>query len=118
MNAIYVIIPIWGQRRFEFRLKDDVRLWKNNAKEYIPKWNEDVPEGSDGRLWLSLIFYGSWFTKAGKFRVIDLPNLIKVTVDVIAEKLGFDDCMIWEHRNFRKVQDTSQTKVEAELGYL
>lgn len=107
-NAIYNIL--FSLKRVE--MKPEVRLWKTEMKEYIPPWK--VPEGG---LWITLVFYGNWHTKAGKVKTVDLPNLIKVTVDVIAEKLGFNDSLIFEMRNLRKIQSTDE-KIEVELGVI
>lgn len=49
--------------------------------------------------------------------MIDLPNLIKVTVDAIAEKLKFNDSLIFEQRLLRKIQSEHE-KIEVELGFL
>lgn len=104
-------------------LKEDVRLWKQKAKEYIPPWPPEpiidgmAPASTWKQLWISLYFYGNWYTKDGKVRTIDLCNLVKVTVDAIAEKLGFNDSMIFEQRMLRKIQSEEQ-KVEVELGHI
>lgn len=105
-------------------LKDDVRQWKSRAKEYIPPWLDQneirdgmAPDSTWKQMWISLDFHGNWFTKEGKVRTIDLPNLVKITVDVIAEKLKFNDSLIFEQRRLRKIQSEKQ-KVEVEMGYL
>lgn len=124
MNAIYKIVPYWSQRRISVELKDDVRQWKSRAKEYIPPWLDQneirdgmAPDSTWKQMWISLDFHGNWFTKEGKVRTIDLPNLVKITVDVIAEKLKFNDSLIFEQRRLRKIQSEKQ-KVEVEMGYL
>lgn len=92
-------------------------------KDYIPPWPDEPiidgqgPDSLWKNMWISLDFYGNWYTKGGKARVIDLPNMVKVTVDVIAEKLKFNDCLIFEQRRLRKIQSTEE-KIEVELGYL
>lgn len=111
MNAIYQIMFHLKQ----VQMKPEVRAWKTQAKQFVPKWvlPKDIETGF---LRLKLEFHGSWFYKNGKARRIDLPNLQKITVDVIAEKLGFDDCMIWDV-SLRKVQDEKEF-VECELGFI
>lgn len=53
------------------------------------------------------IHSAKWFTKKGTVRRIDLPNLDKLLIDAIAEKMGFDDSTIWDS-HFRKVEDTTE----------
>jgi len=109
MNALYQII--YGLRRVE--LKPEVRLWKTEMKAFIPPW----VEVEQRRLWIALDFHGNWETMAGKVRVVDLQNMVKVTVDVIAEKLKFNDSLIFEQRRLRKIQ-SDEKKIEVELGFL
>lgn len=118
MNQIYVVIPYWSQKRIEMRLRDDVLLWKNSAKDYIPPWDEDVPEEGNGTVWMSFSIYNQWLTKEGKFRKLDLQNLLKVMIDVIADKLGFNDSMVYELRSVKKVQSETEKRVEVEMGYI
>lgn len=111
MNAIYQVI--FHLRRIE--MKPEVRAWKTQAKQFVPAWK--LPKDIEtGFLKLKLAFHGDWFFKNGKPRKIDLPNLQKVTVDVIAEKLGFDDCMIWAFE-MEKVQDAREY-VDCELSFV
>lgn len=109
MNAIYNIL--FHLRRVE--IKPEVRLWKTEMKEYIPPYQ--IPEGA--LVWISLDFHGNFYTKAGKVRVVDLSNMEKVTIDLIAEKLRFDDSQIFEKRLTRKVQDIKE-QVKVEMGVL
>lgn len=109
MNAIYQIMFHLKQ----VQMKPEVRLWKTQAKMFVPPWK---PINADGFLKIKLVFHGDWFFKNGKVRKIDLPNLQKIVVDAIAEKLGFDDCMIWDVE-LKKVQDKSDF-VEVELGFV
>lgn len=109
MNALYQII--YSQKRVE--MKPEVRLWRNRMKDYIPPWTI----GEDVLLWIGLEFWGNWYTKKGEVRKVDLSNMVKVTQDVIAEKLKFDDSRIFEQRWLRKIQSDEQ-RVEVELGVM
>lgn len=82
-------------------------------KDYIPPWTI----GEDVLLWIGLEFWGNWYTKKGEVRKVDLSNMVKVTQDVIAEKLKFDDSRIFEQRWLRKIQSDEQ-RVEVELGVM
>ena len=112
MNAIYQIMFHLKQ----VQMKPEVRAWKTQAKQFVPRWV--LPRGIEtGFLRLGLVFRGDWFYKNGKARRIDLPKLKKIRVDVIAEKLGFDDCMIWAV-SLKKVQDVNVECVDCELGFV
>jgi len=109
MNQIYNII--YGLRKIE--LKPEVRLWKNDAKQYIPPWS--YPDES--LFWISLEFHGNWRVRSGKIKKVDHANMEKVVIDVVAEKLGFDDSRIFEKRMSRKVQSTDE-RVEIQIGVM
>ena len=111
MNAIYQIMFHLKQ----VQMKPEVRAWKTQAKQFVPKWTLPA-KVETGFLYLKLVYHGDWFYKNGKARRIDLPNLQKITVDVIAEKLGFDDCMVWAVE-LKKVQDAKDF-VDCELGFI
>ena len=111
MNAIYQIIFHLKQ----VQMKPEVRAWKTQAKQFVPRWKLS-PQTETGFMYLNLAFHGDWFFKNGKPRKIDLPNLQKITVDAIAEKLGFDDCMVWRF-DTEKVQDEKEF-VDCELGFI
>lgn len=84
-------------------------------KSYIPPLPWPLPEQT--LLWISLTFHGDWLTQKGKVKKVDLSNLEKVVIDTVAEKLGFDDSIIFEKRLTKKVQSEEQ-KVEIELGVI
>ena len=39
--------------------------------------------------------YTNWFYKNGNQKKSDIHNLIKVVVDALSERLGFDDSQVW-----------------------
>ena len=116
MNAIYDIIPNYSRRKVDVKLKEDVRQWKYQAKGYIPPWLGQTEHG-ERFMYIVMAFQGNWLTKVGKPRVIDLSNLEKVVIDTIAEKLGFNDCMIYKKLT-TKVQNIEQFGVNVEVGFL
>lgn len=111
MNNLYQIM--FSLRKVE--LRPEVRLWKNNMKEFIPPWKEE--RSDDTRYWISMSFFGNWLTKTGKVRKVDHCNMEKVVIDVVCEKLGFDDSFIFEKRLSRKVQ-ADEEMIEIELGVI
>lgn len=78
MNSLYQIL--FHQRRVE--LKPEHRRWKNEAKDYIPRF--DVTEGATLRIDCVLNF--DWSK-----RRFDSANLLKLVLDAICERLGVND---------------------------
>lgn len=114
MNAVYNIL--FAQRRVE--LKPDVRRWKTTAKLFMPPlpegWGERGADGkADCKYGVKLEFYGLWLCKNGNVRRVDVSNLLKVTLDAIAERYGFDDARIWEWEA-RKKEDGAE-RIEGTL---
>lgn len=93
MNAVYEII--FAQRKV--RMKPDVANWKTRAKEYIPKL---VPSDKAPLFRIDATFYYDFYYQNGKMKKVDTQNLMKVLIDAIAEKNGFDDSYVkfggWE----------------------
>ena len=111
MNAIYQII---FQARI-VQLKPEVRAWKTEVKKDIPLWRPVLGEGTDGTLWIKMVFVGDWYTKKGKVRKVDLSNLEKVVVDAICEKVGIDDSFVWKVEK-RKEQGTENRGIRVSMG--
>ena len=83
VNSLYQII--WSQRRVE--LKSECRQWKTESKGHVPRFK--VADNSTVRV--DLVFYFPFHYRNGKPRIFDAPNLIKLTIDTIAERCGFND---------------------------
>ena len=110
MNAIYQVI--WSQKRTQ--LKPQARFWKTQVKGYIPS----LPAmDSQSKLRLTLTYHQDWYYKNGSLRKLDLPNLTKLTVDAICEKVGCDDAQVWELVE-RKVQSLGKVGIQVELRRL
>ena len=84
MNSMYNVI--FHQRRVE--LKPEVRLWKTQAKEYIPLF---TPKEDSYLFKLDAVFHYNFLFKNQKMRKVDSQNLMKVLIDAVAEKNGIGD---------------------------
>ena len=96
VNSIYQIL--FHLKRVE--MKPDVRVWKNQAKMYIPS----LKALDDSFVFrLDAVFTYNWFYKNTKIRKFDSQNLLKVLCDAVAEKCGFRDELIkfgsWQSRH-------------------
>lgn len=83
MNSLYQII--YSQRRVE--LKPECYKWKSEAKRYVPRFK--IANGSSVKM--DFTFYFPFHYRNGKPRIFDVANLLKLTIDTIAEKCGFND---------------------------
>lgn len=87
VNGMYNII--FSQKRVE--LKPEARKWKSDAKSYMPP-RSFAP---DSTLRVDVHFACSRFYKNGKLRVYDVSNLLKLLIDAVAERYGFNDARVW-----------------------
>lgn len=101
MNKIYLFLA--GQGRVVMR--PEVMRWKTEAKLFIPRII--VPSK---KLSILMWFHSNWFYKNGNMKRADCPNLEKVLIDAVAERLGFDDSLFW-HKESYKVQDQNEKAV-------
>jgi hypothetical protein len=83
VNSLYQII--YSERRVE--LKPECRRWKSESKRYVPRFR--IADGSSVRM--DFTFHFPFHYRNGKPRVFDVANLLKLTIDTIAEKCGFND---------------------------
>jgi hypothetical protein len=105
VNALYQII--YSQRRVE--LKPEAYRWKSDSKKYIVGFRPRA--GS--LVAVDTTFYYRFNYANGKARVFDAPNLLKLTIDCIAEKCGFNDCLV-RHGSWSSV-DSVDERVEVTL---
>jgi hypothetical protein len=84
VNALHQII--YSQRRVE--LKPEVRRWKNDAKDHVPRFRL---QSQSSLLRADVIFHYPFYYANGKLREFDTHNAVKPLLDMIAEKLGFND---------------------------
>lgn len=87
MNALYGIH--YGKR--QVFMKPEVRAYKTTMKLYVPKW--DVAESDKVELEIEVV--DDWFFKNGKFKRADVQNTVKVLIDLISERQGWNDCNVW-----------------------
>lgn len=105
VNALYQII--YSQRRVE--LKPECRRWKSDSKEYVPRI--ELRQGS--LVSIDATFYYRLNYANGKPRVFDAANLLKILIDCIAEKCGFNDCLV-RHGSWTSVDDVNE-RAEVQL---
>lgn len=86
VNSLYDII--WSQRRVE--LKPECRCWKTDAKGRMPPW-EHTPGAS---IRVDAHFEFPRFHKNGRYKIKDVSNLLKLLLDAVAERYGFDDSFV------------------------
>jgi Holliday junction resolvase RusA-like endonuclease len=58
---------------------------------------------------LRIDFCGSWTTKKGTTRRVDLDNYGKSSIDSLFEAIGVDDCMVFELRMNKVESEVEQT---------
>lgn len=105
VNSLYQII--YSQRRVE--LKPDCLRWKSEAKKLVPRF---CPiNGASVRV--DATFHFPFHYKNGKPRVFDSANLLKLLIDCVAEKCGFDDFVV-RYGSWSSV-DSVDEKVEVVL---
>lgn len=105
VNALYQII--YSQRRVE--LRPDALRWKSDAKGYVPRF-----QPKDKLLVaVDTTFYYPFHYANGKPRVFDAANLLKLLIDAIAEKCGFNDLLV-RYGSWSSV-DSVDEKVEVVL---
>ena len=108
-NALHQII--WSQKKIE--LKPEIRKWKNDALEYVPRI---VLTSPDSILRADTKFYYRFHYSNGKLRVFDTHNVLKPLLDLIAAKAGFNDNRVkggsWDS------EDSGVEKVEVILREL
>lgn len=88
MNSIYNVL--YHQRTVA--MKPEVRAYKTQMKFFVPK----MTVGTDAKVSMSFEVVQDWFFKNGKLKKQDVHNMSKVLVDLVAEKMGFDDSQVWD----------------------
>lgn len=105
VNALYQII--YSQRRVE--LRPECSRWKSDAKGYMPRF-----QPADKTLVaVDATFHYRFHYANGKPRIFDAPNLLKLLIDAIAERYGFNDCLV-RYGSWTSV-DSESEKVEVVL---
>ena len=96
----------WDPVRKSPYLRKEAKMFKDQCKLFIPAVNNLT----DQLIKIDLEFWGNWYYKNGRVKKHDGQNLTKILFDAIFEKLGIDDCYIWEWSG-QKVQSTETATV-------
>ena len=96
-------------------MKPEIRLWKTQAKQFIPPW-KPKGESKSGWIYFNADIYTQVYFKNGKVRKLDLQNLEKCLIDCVCEKLGIGDEFIFE-KHSRKIND-EKDRIEVEIGFI
>lgn len=97
MNKLYGI----NYRTKSVYMMNDARNFKNKCKLCIGNF----PVEPEDRLRFSIEVHTDWFFKNGRVKKADIHNLIKVVVDSVSERLGFDDSQVFSF-SANKIQST------------
>ena len=87
MNKLYAI----NYRTKQVYMTPEARQFKSQAKLFISSFATTKTD----KLSLKLDIHTDWYFKNGNPKRSDIQNLIKVVVDMLSERLGFDDSQIW-----------------------
>lgn len=94
-NSLYY----WDRVSRSKKLYPECLTWKTVAKERIPRFA--ILNGSSVRI--DFVFHYPFLYQNQKPRVFDSANLLKLAIDAIAEKCGFNDYLVragsWESRD-------------------
>lgn len=88
MNSLYSI----NYRRREVFMKPEVRSYKTSMKFCTPTWDVKPDDMIDATFEL----IGAWMCKNGNIKKADVQNTVKVLIDLISEKQGWNDCQVWK----------------------
>jgi hypothetical protein len=90
----------------EVFLRPECYRWKSESKRYVPRFKV----AQDSSVEIHATYHFPFHYKNGKPRVFDVANLLKLTIDTIAEKCGFNDFLVragsWD------AVDSTEEKVE------
>lgn len=117
MNSLYNVV--FALKRVE--LKSDVRRYKSDMKVYVPPFEV----GKNQPVAMDIYVVQDWFFKNGNMKKQDIQNMVKVIVDLIAEKQGWDDSQVTsitahklqsDKRQYVLVKEILLTKVMEDLN--
>jgi Holliday junction resolvase RusA-like endonuclease len=84
VNSLY---EIWWSTR-QVKLKVECLSWKTRAKEHMPLWKL---QSADSLICVEAHFFYNFYYKNQSLRKVDTQNLMKLLIDAVAERYGFDD---------------------------
>lgn len=97
MNKLYAI----NYRTKSVYMTPEARDFKSKAKLFMTS----MTVSSCDRFTLQLDVHTNWLCKNGSIRKADIHNMIKVVVDAVSERLGFDDAQVFSF-SANKIQST------------
>lgn len=100
MNSLYQIA--YGKR--QVFMKPEVRQYKTTMKLYVPQWELRPDEKVDAEFEV----VDQWYFKNGNFRKLDVQNVLKVLIDLIAEKQAWCDSQVWQFAARKTHSDTER----------
>ena len=112
VNSLYNVI--FSLKKVE--MKPEVRLWKSKAKMMIPVWRP-TKIGTSGFIYFKMDIYTKLYCNNGTVRKFDVPNMEKVTIDAVCEKIGIDDKFIVDS-HARKIDCDKDEYMEVEIGFI
>jgi Holliday junction resolvase RusA-like endonuclease len=107
MNSLYNVI--FSMKRIE--MKPEARLWKTQAKGYIPPWK---PTKENPFMGIDCKFMFNVYFKNGKVRKIDTQNMMKLVIDAVSEKIGVDDAY-FKAGSWSTEHNTDKESVEVKI---
>jgi hypothetical protein len=96
----------------EVFLKPECSRWKSESKKYVSRFKPTAGASVE----IHATYYYPFHYRNGKPRVFDVANLLKLTIDCIAEKCGFNDFLV--RRGSWDAVDSPDEKVEVVLREL
>ena len=99
MNKLYGV----NYRLHSIYLTNEARYWKSKAKLFIPSFSIN----QHSKVYINIDVMSDWYFKNGNIKKQDVQNFVKVVVDAISEKCGFDDSRVWSF-SANKYQSTEQ----------
>jgi Holliday junction resolvase RusA-like endonuclease len=105
VNALHNII--YTQRKVV--LKPEILKWRSDIACFVPR----ITLGAESLVAADLIFYYPYLYQNGKLRRFDTHNMVKVLLDVISWKAGFDDSRV-KNGSWKSI-DSVDEKVEVTL---
>jgi len=97
MNKLYAI----NYRTKSVYMTKEARDFKTKVKMFMTS----MLVSSTDRFNLQLDVHTNWLCKNGAIRKADIHNMIKVVVDAVSERLGFDDAQVFSF-TANKIQST------------
>jgi len=102
MNSLYNVM--FALKRVE--MKPEVRRYKTDMKVYVPQLQIEKNEV----VALEFEIVQEWVCKNGNWKKQDIQNMLKVLIDLISEKQGWDDSQVW-YVNARKIESKTEEYV-------